>query len=38
MKFERMEKYGVQNIYKGTDENGDEYYYHNGVLIEVVRK
>lgn len=37
MKFERIEKYGVKNVYKGIDENEDEYYYHNGYLIEVVR-
>lgn len=38
MKIERIEKYGVKNVCKVTEENGDEYYFHNGVLIEVVRK
>ena len=38
MKTERIEKYGMKNVYKVTEKNGDEYYFHNGILIEVVRK
>lgn len=38
MKIERIEKYGMKNVYKVTEKNDDEYYFHNGVLIEVVRK